>query len=172
MARFCTNCGKEIADGVAFCTECGTKAPELTSAPPPQAVPKPQTQVPQPQYTQPIPQGQPVYANQAPLEAEGARKKDFVGTAYYFFMMLVYAIPILGFIICLATAFSGENKSKKSFSRAYLLWMIIGLIFTVFAVVALIAIGKQLIDYVNAQLGENGLGDLSGLLEQFKQTNP
>ena len=27
MAKFCTECGKEIADGVAFCTECGTKAP-------------------------------------------------------------------------------------------------------------------------------------------------
>ena len=27
MAKFCTECGKEIAQGVAFCTECGTKAP-------------------------------------------------------------------------------------------------------------------------------------------------
>lgn len=27
MVRFCTNCGKEIADGIAFCTECGTPTP-------------------------------------------------------------------------------------------------------------------------------------------------
>ncbi len=27
MAKMCTVCGKEILDGVAFCTECGTKAP-------------------------------------------------------------------------------------------------------------------------------------------------
>ena len=27
MAKFCTECGKEIKEGVAFCTECGTKAP-------------------------------------------------------------------------------------------------------------------------------------------------
>ena len=27
MARFCTACGKDIPDGVAFCTECGAKAP-------------------------------------------------------------------------------------------------------------------------------------------------
>ena len=27
MTKFCTECGKEIAAGVAFCTECGTKAP-------------------------------------------------------------------------------------------------------------------------------------------------
>ena len=34
----CTNCGKEIADGVAFCTECGTKAPADT----PQEAQRPQ----------------------------------------------------------------------------------------------------------------------------------
>ena len=28
MANYCTNCGKEIAEGVAFCTECGTPAPK------------------------------------------------------------------------------------------------------------------------------------------------
>ena len=27
MAKFCTECGKEIKEGVAFCTECGTKLP-------------------------------------------------------------------------------------------------------------------------------------------------
>ncbi len=27
MARFCTECGNRIEDGVAFCTACGTKAP-------------------------------------------------------------------------------------------------------------------------------------------------
>ena len=28
MAKLCVGCGKEISDGLAFCTECGTKAPE------------------------------------------------------------------------------------------------------------------------------------------------
>ena len=32
MAKFCTNCGKEIPEGVAFCTECGTKASESKAA--------------------------------------------------------------------------------------------------------------------------------------------
>lgn len=32
MAKFCTNCGKEIPEGVAFCTECGTKASEPKAA--------------------------------------------------------------------------------------------------------------------------------------------
>lgn len=32
MAKFCTECGKEIADGVSFCTECGAKAPDTPTA--------------------------------------------------------------------------------------------------------------------------------------------
>ena len=33
MAKFCTNCGKDIPEGIAFCTECGTKAPEPKAVP-------------------------------------------------------------------------------------------------------------------------------------------
>lgn len=35
--KTCTNCGAEIAVGVAFCSNCGTKAPEDPVAPPPAA---------------------------------------------------------------------------------------------------------------------------------------
>ena len=30
---FCTKCGKEIADHAKFCSECGTKVPELKEEP-------------------------------------------------------------------------------------------------------------------------------------------
>ncbi len=33
MAIYCTNCGKEIAEGTVFCAECGTKVPEVTAEP-------------------------------------------------------------------------------------------------------------------------------------------
>ena len=60
MAKFCTGCGREIADGVAFCTECGTKAPADT----PQEAQRPQetaaeqtAQAPNPQTAaQPAPE--------------------------------------------------------------------------------------------------------------------
>lgn len=36
MAKICTQCGKEIPEGVMFCTECGAKAPEAAPQPTPQ----------------------------------------------------------------------------------------------------------------------------------------
>lgn len=30
---FCKNCGKELADGVKFCPECGTNQKESTESP-------------------------------------------------------------------------------------------------------------------------------------------
>ena len=34
MARNCTQCGAELRDGIAFCTECGAKAPEVIQSVP------------------------------------------------------------------------------------------------------------------------------------------
>ena len=81
MARLCTACGKDIPDGVAYCSECGAKAPadnntetkeitqetasttsipkqEQIQQPPPQQTPI-QTQAPPVQQAQPQPQPQP-----------------------------------------------------------------------------------------------------------------
>ena len=33
MAKFCTECGSEIRNGIAFCTNCGAKAERDTPAP-------------------------------------------------------------------------------------------------------------------------------------------
>ncbi len=51
---FCSNCGKELADNVAFCPECG--AAQKVSAPreeAPQAAPQQPAYNAQPQYQQP-----------------------------------------------------------------------------------------------------------------------
>ena len=55
---YCTNCGKEINDGMKFCTECG--APVQSAAAP--AAPAPAVQ-PAPAQT-PIPAAQPEYSQQ------------------------------------------------------------------------------------------------------------
>ena len=60
-----------------------------------------------------------------------------VSTAYYFWMMLLFAIPVIGLIVCLVTAFSGEDASRKNFSRAALIWIVVGVVLAVVAVVAL-----------------------------------
>ncbi len=264
MAKFCTECGKEIAAGVAFCTECGAKAPadnntekkevkqeaapatrtckkcgaELkegvafctecgasnkdesadaptaevkTEAPPPPAQeqrqqPPPQhppihTQAPpiqqaspQPQYTQQPPQGQPVYQNQQPYNQQAYVQPQYqqpayhqpqptyqqqpqptyaasppapkdesggvVSTGTFFGTMLLFALPFIGFIACIIMCFAPKRKSLKNYAKANLIWAIIGLVFGILLVVAVIALGGSLMDYLSEAMG-GGLGDLS-----------
>jgi hypothetical protein len=45
-----------------------------------------------------------------------------------FFFLLLASIPVIGFIALLIFAFAGKNKSRKSLSRALLLFILIGVI--------------------------------------------
>ena len=119
MAKFCTECGKEIADGVAFCTECGAKAP-----------------------------------------ADPASK--VVSTGTFFGTTLLFALPFIGFIACIIMCFAPKRKSLKNYAKANLIWAIIGLVFSILLVVAVIALGGSLMDYLSEAMG-GGLGDLSGM---------
>lgn len=74
---FCTNCGKQIADGSAFCDQCGAVQP--TQAPVQQPTPQPAAPVQQPVYQpvqQPVQQPvyQPVYQPVAPAAAPKSKK--------------------------------------------------------------------------------------------------
>ena len=245
MARFCTACGKDIPDGVAFCTECGAKAPadnntkkkevkqeaapatrtckkcgaELkegvafctecgasskdepadaptaevkTEAPPPPV----QQARPQPQYTQQPPQGQPVYQNQQPYNQQAYAQLQYqqpayhqpqstyqhqpqptyaappptpkdesggvVSTGTFFGTMLLFALPFIGFIACIIMCYAPKRKSLKNYAKANLIWAIIGLVFSILLVVAVIALGGSLMDYLSEAMG-GGLGDLSGM---------
>lgn len=149
-------------------------APQMQYAPPaPQmqyAQPAPQVQYAPPasqmQYAQPV---QPVYAPQQTAQTDDKRS-DTVGTAYYFFMQLLFSIPIIGFFACIISACSGNNKSKKNFSRAYLIWLIIGIVLSIVSVIALISIGKSLVEYINSQLGGE-YGNMGELIGQFNEIN-
>ena len=237
MAKFCTECGKEIQNGVAFCTECGTKAPadpapsenttvteaadvaeevkevkteespapEQTSAqqppkaePQPQAQPQPQvhTQAPpyqaQPTYAQPNGYGQPAHqpyaqpAYQQPVYQQPQQTyaaptapdptNKVVGTGTYFGLMLLFALPIIGFIACIIMCFAPKNKNIKHFARANLIWAIIGLIIAGLLIGGIYLLSNSLLDYINqATDGQfsgwgdlfGNLGDLEGLTEQF-----
>lgn len=166
MAKFCTGCGKEIADGVAFCTECGTPAPAdaAPEAPPPYTPPVQQT-APSPAATA---TAAPPRAAAVPAEAPPTGRNGIVGTGWFFGMMLLFAIPVIGWLVCLITAFASKNESKKHFARAMLIWLIIGLVLAVVGYFVFRWLGGAITDYINAEFGGQ-FGDLQELLEQFKQ---
>ena len=141
MARFCTECGAMLKDGAAFCSECGAKVPagkQPGAAPetPPQTQAQPaaaeqQTYQPRQTYTVPVstpPAVQPV------------------STAYYFWMMLLFAVPVIGLIVCLVTAFSGDDTSRKNFSRAVLIWILVAIVLSIIAAIAITAVGGSIMN--------------------------
>ena len=190
MAKFCTECGKEIAQGVAFCTECGTKAPAdpapnenttVTEATPTKAetppvhTPAAQTgyQAPQQTYSPP-----PQTTYQQPVAAAPAADpaSKVVGTGTYFGLMVLFALPVIGFIACIIMCFAPKNKNLKHFARANLIWAIIGLIIGGLVIGGIYLLSNSLMDYINSltdgQFSGWGdifgsLGDLEGLTEQF-----
>lgn len=46
----------------------------------------------------------------------------------YFGWEIVYAIPLIGWIICIGQAFCAENRNLRNFARSQFCWLIIWLI--------------------------------------------
>ena len=232
MGKTCTNCGKQIPDGAAFCTFCGTKAPAdapaVPSSPAPEKTPilcpkcghtltvgsafctecgqpigkksaapapfdgkapsaetipaaaaavlsreepqnpaaprsgmqqsVPQQSAPQQSFAaQTAPQTQGTYSAGQPGQGSSGAQTPYppyaaaapasvspeVGTGAYFGLMFLFAIPVLGWIVCLICAFAMKNKNIRNFARAQLIWMVIGLIFSgILFLVGKFALGK------------------------------
>ena len=162
MAKFCTECGKEIAQGVAFCTECGTKAP----ADPATATTETVTEAKDTKVETPVvhtPPAQSYPAQQTYTQPAPDPTSKVVGTGAYFGLMLLFAIPIIGQIACLIMAFAPKNKNIKHFARAQLIWTIIGLIIAGLLIAGLMALGNALTDLLEQATG----GELGDLLDQL-----
>ena len=169
MAKFCTQCGSEIRDGIAFCTTCGAKAEQ--DIPTPQVMPEMQPSTrPVPQHTAPpAPQYVPVSQPKAEIPADKT-----VSTGTFFGLMFLFSLPILGWLICLIMAFASKNNNIKHFARAMLIWLIIALVIGALVGLAVNALLNSVAPYLEeamrelGQIGSSGdLGELTELIEQF-----
>lgn len=132
MARFCSECGNPMVDGFSFCSQCGAKAldePVVTASNAPvveaPVVEEPLIQEPPFVYTPAPPAPAPVYEDPAPAPAP---TYPAVSTGVYFWLMLLFSLPVVGFICTVIFSFAPKNPSLKHFSRAVLIWMLVGLI--------------------------------------------
>lgn len=151
MAKFCTECGKEIAQGVTFCTECGTKAP---------ADPAPSETATEAAPAQTNFQAQQTYTQPA---SDPAIK--VVGTGTYFGLMLLFGLPFIGFIACIIMTFAAKNKNIKNFAKAILIWTIIAIVLIGILSLVITLLANSLMDY----LGQLTDGQLGGFGEAFGQ---
>lgn len=67
---------------------------------------------------------EPTTKNEVVSDAD--RKPLSVGGAFW--LLLLFAIPVVGFICSIIFSVSGKKKSRKNLSRAVLIWKIIGII--------------------------------------------
>ncbi|MGA9040247.1 MAG: hypothetical protein WB421_06910 [Terriglobales bacterium] len=63
--------------------------------------------------------------------------KNYVSVGSWMGMMFVTAIPLIGLLMVLVWAFTGENESRKNYYRAILSWILILVLLGVAAVFAL-----------------------------------
>ncbi len=108
-----------------------------------------------------------------PQQTETVSKYDqdeSVGTWYFFSKMLMYAVPIFGWGLCLLHAFTAKNKNKRSFARAILIWLVIGLILGIALYFVCQWIGSLLVEYINIEFGGQ-FTEIKDILEQLSQLN-
>lgn len=98
-ARYCPRCGRPLPPDALFCGECGMNL---------QGGAQPASPAPQPILTP---------RNDTPL-----------GTAEFFLILFLSAIPFVGLILQLVWGFSSvENTNRRNLCRAFLIMRLIGI---------------------------------------------
>lgn len=68
----------------------------------------------------------------------------------YFFLQILYSIPVIGFIFLLIHAIGHENINRKNFARSYFCGLLIVIILTIIVIAT--GIGAGLLDYIKSML--------------------
>ena len=95
------------------------------------------------------------YYVQEPLAAPPtAPKNETVGFWAFLGLIVLFAIPVVGFIACIVFMFVPEKKSIKNYARAVMTWMLVNVLTTALIVSLLIsALGAALLPKINDSLG-------------------
>lgn len=110
-SRFCAACGKEIESGVEVCLFCGERVPDRPEA-----------------ACQPVESASAVQSRGASSSACTA-DSPAVGTGEWLVTLLLLGIPLVNVVLLLAWAFGDSTTpSKRNFSRAVLIIILIAFV--------------------------------------------
>ncbi|MDD2393409.1 MAG: zinc ribbon domain-containing protein [Eubacteriales bacterium] len=122
--KFCQYCGSSMDENSSFCQSCGKS--QTVAAP---AAPQSSYSAPTPTYSSPSPSYSapssysPYSSGYNPMQSA---KDAPLKVGQYIGMFILSSLPLIGFILLLVWAFSGDtNTNKKNYARAVL---IIGII--------------------------------------------
>lgn len=164
MAKFCSNCGAPLDEGSTSCSACGyDPASEAPAADTPAVTAAPAKEAPNASQVQYIPC--------QPQPADNAETK-VISTGAFFGLMLLFSIPVVGFISALIMTFACRNKNLRHYALAALIWMLVAIVLTVIlGAVALfilrmfsVTLNTLLSEALGVEPGSHGLEDL---IEQY-----
>jgi amino acid transporter len=106
-----------------------------------------------------------------------------MGVGAYIGTMILFCIPLLGWIICIIMAFAAKNLNRRNFARAMLVFLIIGLVLSVVLYFVFSWVWDAATEYIQQSVdeavggaaGDLGLGGetggLGGLLDLLKESS-
>lgn len=146
----CKKCGKELADDVKFCGVCGTPVSTLTDYTAPLTPPVEKAAEPlvkdQPQSASaPMPKYHAAssaagYAPNSYAPGYVPGQKDPLTTGQFLVMDLLMLVPVVNIVLLILWGFGADaNANRKSWARSRLIWLGIGLVFTIFCLIVALA---------------------------------
>jgi len=164
----CAECGAYVNEGIKFCTECGNAMDTGDNA---DAEAKPrgsQTAEPHPvspSYYKPAPS-----PARAEMPAAADKTRAVMSTAGFFGWTLLFGIPVLGWLICLISAFTGGNLNRRNYSRALIIFFLIGLAFSILFYLAFNWVFGLLFNDIMGTTNDvlGNVGDMIKLFNSFK----
>lgn len=155
---FCSNCGKQQAEGALFCTDCGHKLETVQPAVEEVAEPVVEEAVPAepvvqepvaapvqaaPAYTQVPPYNPQQSYYQIPQEPQIPADHKPLSAWAYFGYQILFSLPVIGFILLIVFSFDNGNINLRNYARSHWCAVLIGVILFVLLLVLVIATGAM-----------------------------
>lgn len=91
----------------------------------------------------------------------GDRAGRIVGTGVYLGLIILFLIPVVGFIACIAFSFAPQNRNIRHFSQAALIWMVVGLLILALLAFAMVTALSMVSDMLLEELNRATDGEIT-----------